>query len=254
MQEISLKNKLKEGKPVYGTWVRIPSPIVVEVLGNTGFDFLHLDLEHSSMDWATLDHMVLAGYKQQIPLAVRTATQNPADLYRLMDIGISMLILPRIESADQCKHLLSGVRYSPMGERGLGGPVRANEWGAIALDEHMAQAEANTIVLVQIESQNGLEQLDEILEVPGVDIIFIGPMDLSQALGLPGQVDAPQVKDAISKMVKKIKARGLAVGLHVSNQEQAEFWYQQGIQYFTVGMDVALLRSAGVTLIENLNS
>ena len=156
MLEENLRKKITDARLVYGTWVRIPSPIVVEVLGNTGVDFLHVDLEHSAIDWAALDHMVLAGYKQQIPLAVRTATQNPADLYRLMDMGVSMLILPRMETAAQCQSLLKGIRYSPRGERGLGGPVRANDWGAVGLQEHMQKAESNTIVIVQIESKEGL--------------------------------------------------------------------------------------------------
>ncbi len=237
---------------MYGTWVRIPSPIVVEVLGDTGVDFLHLDLEHSPIDWATLDHMVLAGYKQQIPLAVRTATQNPADLYRLADMGISMLILPRMETAEQCRSLLKGIRYSPNGERGIGGPVRANNWGALGLEEHRKQAESNTLVLVQIESQSGLENLDEILTVPGIDIIYIGPLDLSQALGYPGQVEAPLVQDVILSVVNKVRNHGLWVGIHVSNQEQVDYWSKQGIQYFTIGMDVSFLRAAGLNLVKNI--
>ncbi|RXT07133.1 HpcH/HpaI aldolase/citrate lyase family protein [Ammoniphilus sp. CFH 90114] len=252
MKEESLKKKLQDGQVVYGTWVRIPSPIVVEVLGNTGFDVLHLDLEHSSIEWATLDHMVLAGYKQQIPLAVRTATQNPADLYRLMDMGVSMLILPRIDTAVQCQALLKGIRYNPRGDRGIGGPVRANDWGAIGLDEHMKKAESNTLVLVQIESKEGLENLDEILQVPGIDIIYIGPLDLSQALGYPGQVEAPAVQEVIRSIAKKARNCGVAVGIHVSNQEQTAYWSTQGIQYFTIGMDVAFLRSAGLSLMDSI--
>ncbi|WP_134699437.1 HpcH/HpaI aldolase/citrate lyase family protein [Ammoniphilus sp. YIM 78166] len=252
MLEENLRTRLMNGQAVFGTWVRIPSPIVVEVLGHTGMDFLHLDLEHSPIDWATLDHMVLAGYKQQIPLAVRTATQNPADLYRLMDIGISMLILPRMETAEQCRSLLKGVRYSPHGERGIGGPVRANDWGVIGLDDHMKQASYKTLVLAQIESRAGLENLDEILNVPGIDIIYIGPLDLSQALGYPGQIEAPAVQEAILSMVKKIRGRGILVGIHVSNQEQVEYWSKQGIQYFTIGMDVSFLRAAGLNLVESI--
>jgi 2-keto-3-deoxy-L-rhamnonate aldolase RhmA len=196
--------------------------------------------------------MVVAGYKQQIPLAVRTSTQNPADLYRYMDLGISMFVLPRIESAEQCKRLVSGIRYAPYGERGLGGPVRANDWGALPLKQQMEEAAQRTLVMVQIESQSGVDRADEILDVDGVDIVFIGPLDLSQALGVPGEVGSPTVQNTISELVQKIKNKGLVAGLHVADQEQAAYWFERGVQYFTVGMDVAILRSAGKSLVENL--
>ncbi|KAB2329558.1 hypothetical protein F7731_22200 [Cytobacillus depressus] len=248
----SMKRKLQEGKCVYGSWVRIPSPIVVEALGSVGFDFLHIDLEHSSIDLPMLDYMVLAGYSQDIQLIVRTASQNPADLYRIMDIGVSSFILPRIETAEQCAKLLQGIRYSPAGARGLGGPVRGNRWGVISLDQHMEEAEKETTVIVQIESKEGLANLDSILEVNGIDVIYIGPLDLSQALGYPGQVEHPIVQETIHSMVKTIRDKGIAVGIHASDTEQAKYWAEHGIQYFTVGMDVTLLQSAGLSLMNSL--
>jgi 2-keto-3-deoxy-L-rhamnonate aldolase RhmA len=248
----SIRQKLQNGQNVFGTWIRIPSPITVELLGSAGFDFLHLDLEHSSIDLAMIDHMVLAGYSQNIPLTVRTATQNPADLYRMMDIGITSFILPRVETAEQCETLLSGIRYAPAGVRGLGGPVRGNSWGMISLEQHLKDAEDKTTVIVQIESQKGLDNMEEILSVPGIDVLFIGPMDLSSALGFIGQVDHPSVQQIIKEMVASIKKKGIAVGIHASNQEDAVYWAQQGVQYFTVGMDISLLRSAGVSLANSL--
>jgi len=247
-----IKKKLQEGNCVYGSWIRIPSPIAVEALGSAGFDFLHIDMEHSSIDLSMLDYMVLAGYSQNIKLAVRTASQNPADFYRMMDIGVTSFILPKIETAEQCATLLQGIRYAPAGARGLGGPVRANRWGAVPLDQHMKEAEIETTVIVQIESKEGLANLESILEVPGIDVIYIGPLDLSQALGYPGQIEHPVVQETIKSMVKTIRNKNIAVGIHVSNTEQAKYWAENGIQYFTIGMDVSLLRSAGLSLMNQL--
>jgi 2-keto-3-deoxy-L-rhamnonate aldolase RhmA len=247
-----IKRKLQEGKCVYGSWMRIPSPIAVEALGSVGFDFLHIDLEHSSIDLSMLDYMVLAGYSQNIQLTVRTASQNPADLYRIMDIGVSSFILPRMETAEQCAKLLQGIRYAPAGARGLGGPVRANGWGVIPLDQHMKEAEKETTVIVQIESEEGLANLESILEVPGVDVIYIGPLDLSQALGYPGQIKHPKVQETIQSMVKTIRNKGITVEIHASDTEQAKYWAENGIQYFTIGMDVTLLQSAGLSLMNSL--
>ncbi|MBP1931597.1 HpcH/HpaI aldolase family protein [Ammoniphilus resinae] len=247
-----LKKKLQDGECVYGTWVRIPAPVTVEVLGSAGLDFLHIDLEHSSIDLPMLDSMVLAGYSQGIPLAVRTASQNPADMYRIQDIGITSLMLPRIETAEQCSHLLSGIRYAPAGVRGLGGAVRANRWGAISLEEHLKEAEEETIVIVQIESQKGLDNMEEILDVPGIDVLYIGPFDLSQALGYTGQVTHPKVQETILAMIQSIRKRGIAVGIHVSTEEEAKYWAEQGVQYFTISMDIAFLRSGAASLVASL--
>lgn len=247
-----IKSKLKEGQCVYGSWIRIPSPIIVEVLGNIGFDFLHIDMEHSSIDLQMLDYMVLAGYRHEIPLAVRVATQNPADLYRIMDIGYSSFVLPRIETAEQCTQLLKGARYTPAGTRGLGGAVRANGWGETPLDQHLKEAEEDTLMIIQIESEEGLQNLDAILEVPGIDVVYIGPLDLSQALGYPGQIDHPVVRDTIDTLIKTIRGKGIAVGIHAATIEQAKEWAEAGIQYFTVGLDVSLLQSAGRSLLNRL--
>lgn len=247
-----IKSKLKEGKCVYGSWIRIPSPIIVEALGNVGFDFLHVDMEHSSIDLQMLDYMVLAGYRHNIPLAVRTATQNPADLYRIMDIGYSSFVLPRIESAEQCAHLLKGARYTPAGTRGLGGAVRTNGWGEMPLEQHLAEAEDDTLMIIQIESEEGLKNLDAILDVPGIDVVYIGPLDLSQALGYPGQIDHPVVADTIASLIKTIRAKGIAVGIHAATTLQAQTWAEAGIQYFTVALDVSLLQSAARSLVGQL--
>ncbi|WP_019122587.1 HpcH/HpaI aldolase family protein [Brevibacillus massiliensis] len=252
MEQNSIKNKLQAGECVYGTWLRMTSPIVVEALGSVGFDFLHVDMEHSAIDLQMLDYMVLAGTVQNVPLIVRTATQNPADLYRVMDLGVSSFILPRIETAEQCEKLLKGARYAPAGTRGLGGPVRANRWGMTPLEQHLAEAQQETAMIIQIESEPGLANLESILEVPGIDVVYIGPLDLSQALGYPGQVEHPKVKAAIQSMTETIRKRGIAVGIHASSPEQAKEWAAQGIQYFTVGMDVVLLQSAGLSLVDSL--
>ena len=248
----SIKQQLKNGKTVFGTWIRIPSPLSVELLGSVGFDFLHLDMEHGSIDIQVLDYMVLAAKSQSIPLSVRVASQNPADLYRMMDIGINSFILPRIESAEQCAHLLAGIRYAPAGIRGVGGPARGNNWGLISLEQHMKEAEEATIAIVQIESQKGLDHIHEIIDVPGIDVVYIGPMDLSSALGYTGDVGHPIVQKTIHEMVKIIKNKGLAVGIHVSTREEAAYWEQHGIQYFTIGMDLTFLRSAAQSLVTSL--
>ncbi|MGG1662536.1 HpcH/HpaI aldolase family protein [Brevibacillus sp. NRS-1366] len=247
-----IKSKLKEGKCVYGSWVRIPSPIIVEALGDVGFDFLHIDMEHSSIDLQMLDYMILAGYRHDIPLAVRVATQNPADLYRIMDIGYSSFVLPRIETREQCAHLLKGARYTQPGTRGLGGAVRATGWGATPLDQHLKEAEEDTLMIIQIESEEGLKNLDAILEVPGIDVVFIGPLDLSHALGYSGQIEHPVVKDTIDSLIKTVRQKGIAVGIHAGTIEQAKEWAEAGVQYFAVGMDVSLLQSAGRSLMNSL--
>jgi 4-hydroxy-2-oxoheptanedioate aldolase len=235
------KAKLKAGETVFGCFVRYPDASLIEVLGYQDFDFLVFDGEHGVIEPRDCEHMVRAAELRGVTPIVRATTNAPPVILRYMDTGAHGVHVPWVNSAVEADAVVRSVKYYPRGIRGLAA-VRAADYAQRApFGEYIQQANAETLVVIHIETIDAVSRLPEIVQVDGLDVIFIGPTDLSHSLGVPGDVQHPTVQAAIQQIVDTVAPTGLALGIMVGNAQAAQQWRQRGARYITVGLESLLV-------------
>jgi 4-hydroxy-2-oxoheptanedioate aldolase len=209
-----MKQKLAAGEAAFGLSVMIPSPQIVESSAGMGFDWVLIDCEHGTIDLETMELMVMAAEASGVTPIVRPRTNDAADIVQAMDRGAQGVQVPHIDTANQARAAVEAVKFHPQGKRGLAVGTRASGYGfAKTMSDFVAEANRQTLVCVQIEDREALPNLDEILKVEGIDVFFIGPSDLSQSMGHPGNSKAPDVARAIEESLAKIVAAGKTPGM-----------------------------------------
>jgi 4-hydroxy-2-oxoheptanedioate aldolase len=201
MRENRVKRILREGGLALGTHVGgIADPQIVEIIGLAGLDAAFIDMEHTSFDLHDVQAMVIAAERVGITPIVRTPGFDPAFILRLLDIGVAGIQVPHVGDAATARAAVRAVRYPPEGERGMAAGSRAAEYGRIPLREHMAQSNREILLACMIEDVAAVERIDEIAAVAGVDLLAIGPSDLSRSLGVSGEPDHPKLVAAIDRV------------------------------------------------------
>jgi 4-hydroxy-2-oxoheptanedioate aldolase len=236
----STKEKLRNGESVFGCFVRYPSAALVEVLGYCGWDFIVFDGEHGSIEPADCEQMVRAGELQGMTPIVRVPVNLPHVILRFLDTGAQGLHVPMVRSAEDAEAVVRSVKYQPRGARGLAA-VRAADYGQrVPFGEYVAQANAETLIVAHIETQDAVERLSEIIGVDGLDVAFLGPTDLSNSLGLPGDLQHPRVQAVFQRFLDTLSGSNVALGIMVSNAEAARQWMSRGARYIAVGLEAVL--------------
>lgn len=233
------KAKLKKTQQI-GMWVGLADGYCAEIAANAGFDWLLIDGEHAPNDLRTILHQLqsIAAYPSQA--VVRPVTGDVGLIKQLLDIGAQTLLIPMIETAEQAELMVKATRYPPEGIRGVGSALaRASHWNS--LSNYLNEADEQICVLVQIESKKGLENIDAILAVEGIDGVFIGPADLSAALGYRGNPGHPEVQEIIVSSIKKIRQAGKAAGILSADEKLAKHYLSLGTEFVAVGVDSSLL-------------
>jgi 4-hydroxy-2-oxoheptanedioate aldolase len=241
------KRKLKEDQTQFGLWLGIPDTTVAEICAGAGFDWLLIDAEHAPFDVTSVQRhlQVIAPYGSQA--IVRPVEGSTALLKQLLDVGAQTLLVPMVDTADQAAQLVKDVRYPPEGIRGLGTSMaRAAMYNRIT--NYLQEANKEICLLVQVETVTALENIEAIVNVEGVDGVFIGPSDLSASMGYVGQPEHPEVIKAIENGIEIIKAAGKAPGLLSVNPEKAKHFASLGAKFIGVGVDAALLTKATSSL------
>ncbi|ASI69288.1 4-hydroxy-2-oxo-heptane-1,7-dioate aldolase [Diaphorobacter nitroreducens] len=239
------KHALAAGQAQIGIWSTLPSPLVTELIAGSGFDWVLLDTEHTPSDVPLMVQQlqaVAAGCRDHTHGVVRPAWNDPVLIKRYLDIGAQTLLLPFVQNADEARAAVAAMRYAPRGIRGMGGSMRASDFGRDAA--YVRDAENELCLLVQVETAEALEQIEAIAAVEGVDGIFIGPADLSASMGFPGDANHPTVRAAIDDAIRRIRAAGKAPGTLVVDEARARECLALGAQFVAVGMDMLLLRQA----------
>jgi len=231
-----------------GLWASLASPISTELLGYSGFDWLLLDGEHAPNDIQTLMLQLMALKDSPSAAVVRPQWAEPILLKRLLDLGVYNFLMPFVESAEQARDAVAATRYPPRGIRGIAVAQRSNQYGYVP--DYFQRVDDNICVLVQIESRPGVEAVEEIVAVEGVDGLFIGPSDLSASLGHFGTPNHPEVQAAIRRVLDCANAHGKPVGILTGVEEEARRYLEMGMTCVAVGMDVVLLRNASRQLCE----
>jgi 4-hydroxy-2-oxoheptanedioate aldolase len=213
MRTNKTKARLLSGRPAYGVSVMIPSPQVVEMLGRLGYDWVLIDCEHGTISLESVELMVIAAEASDIVPIVRPRSKDAVDILNVMDRGAMGVQVPHVNTAADAQAVVKAVKYHPMGTRGLAAGSRPANYGfGLAMTDYIQQANHETLVCVQLEEAQALENIDEIVQVEGVDVFFVGPSDLSQSLGYPGQINAPEVISAIDNAFEKIVRAGKVPG------------------------------------------
>ncbi len=237
MRNNTTKSKLNAGESVFGCFVRYPSPGLIEVLGYQGWDFLVFDGEHGTIEPSDCEQMVRAAELRGVTPIIRVTTNQPWVILRYMDTGAQGLHVPWVNSATEAEAAIRSVKYHPRGIRGLAS-VRAADYSQVTpFPEYTQRANAETLVVVQVETAQAVECLSEIVGVDGVDVIFIGPTDLSHSLGVPGQLQHPRVRAAMDRIIETVAQTKIALGVNVSSAEAAREWRQRGARYISIAME-----------------
>ena len=214
MKPNKMKAKLLAGEPAFGVSVMIPSPQIVEMIGGLGFDWVLIDCEHGTISLETVELMAMAAEAAGITPIARPATKSADHILQVMDRGVMGVQVPHVNSAEDALDAVAAVKYHPMGRRGLAAGVRPSGYGfGGSMEQYVQAANRETLVCVQLEEQAAIRNAAEILEVEGVDVFFIGPSDLSQSMGHPGEPKAEPVRRAIEETLDKIIAAGRIPGL-----------------------------------------
>ncbi|USE77809.1 aldolase/citrate lyase family protein [Cupriavidus gilardii] len=239
------KQALHEQRPQIGLWSTLPFPYVSELIAGSGFDWLMLDTEHTASDPVLMQQQlqaVDAGRTGTTSAVVRPAWNDTVLVKRYLDIGAQSLLFPFVQTPEEAAAAVAATRYPPRGVRGMGGTVRASRFGRDT--DYVRDADAQICVLVQIETEEALERLEEIAAVDGIDGIFIGPADLSASMGVPGELNHPRVRAAIDAAIRRIRACGKAPGILMLDEKRAQECLDLGALFVAVGTDQVLLRKS----------
>lgn len=234
------KQALNEGKVQIGCWTAFADAYAAEIMATTGFDWLVIDGEHAPNDLQTISAQLQALKHTRTEAIVRLPIGNEWLIKQVLDAGCQTVLVPMVETAERAAELARAMRYPPDGIRGMGG-AGARATGFSGIPDYVTTANEQVCLLVQIETAKGLENLDDILKVDGVDGAFIGPADLSADMGYPGNPTHPEPSKAIRTALGKIAASDKAAGILALKDEVAQDYLKWGAQILAVGMDVVLL-------------
>ena len=240
MRHNSTKEKLQNGETVYGCFMRYPNAALAEVLGYCGWDFIVFDGEHGTIEPADCEGMVRAAELQGVTPIVRVPVNQPHVILRFLDTGAQGLHVPMVRSAADAERVVQSAKYQPRGSRGLAAVRSADYAQRVPFGQYVREANAETLVCVHIETEDSVEQLAEIVKIDGLDVIFIGPTDLSNSLGFPGDIQHPKVQLALQRCVETVRGSGPALGIMVPNADAARQWKKLGARYIAVALEAVL--------------
>lgn len=233
-----IKERMKNGEAVLGSFFNSNCPDIAEIMGAAGLDFIVIDCEHGPGTPESIVNCVRAAEARGMTPIVRVTEDTRTGILRFLDIGAHGILVPQLESAAQAASVIQKAKYAPIGMRGMAVP-RASTWG---FDENYTQRENDeTLILVQCENMSCYEHLEEVGQVEGLDAIFLGPYDMSQALGIPGQIKAPQMLEVEKKILEVCKKNGKFAGIFVNTIDDALAARAAGWQFILMGMDIATI-------------
>jgi len=236
-----LKTKLAKQKTTIGTWSVIPSPIVADVIASCGIDFIIIDMEHGPASFETAQSMIMACESRNVSPVIRVTGVNESEILKALDIGAHCIQIPNVSSLESLKEIVRYAKFPPLGNRGFSPFTRACNYSHLESQNYTEKSNENSMIAVHIEGAKAVENIDELLTVPEINIFFIGLYDISKSLGIPGQVDDERVLQLLKKAVKKINAAGKYSGTIATNKDQLKQFIDMGISYITYSVDCEML-------------
>jgi 4-hydroxy-2-oxoheptanedioate aldolase len=252
MQRNTFKHNLAAGKLQIGLWSSLCSNIAAEIIGDSGYDWILLDTEHSPNEIPDLVGQLQGMQASPTTPIIRPAWNDAVLIKRCLDIGAQSLLLPYVQNAEEARAAVAATRYPPHGIRGVSVAARASRYGRTP--GYLTKANDEICVLVQVETRQAMGELEAIAEVPGVDGVFIGPSDLAASLGHVGNPQHPDVQKAIKNAVERLTAVGKPAGMLTGNEEEAKRYIDWGYKFVAIGSDVGLLAKHADALCKRFKS
>lgn len=237
------RNKINSGEYVYGQFMKTADPMFVEAVGLAGFDYVILDMEHGPVSIETQQNNIRAAEARGTVPIVRLKDRAENTIGKALDIGAYGIQVPQINTAQEAKNVVKYAKFHPYGMRGVCRFVRAADYSNMDRYTYF-ESSKDIIIILQLEGIEAIKNLGEILDVEGVDILFIGPYDLSQSLGIPGQVNNEIVVNAMREIVEKAKTKGKCIGTFVDAIDDLKMWRDLGVQYLSYSVDIGVFMDA----------
>jgi 4-hydroxy-2-oxoheptanedioate aldolase len=239
-----VKEKLRNGGTVIGVFIPMPSPDIVEIIALAGFDFALLDSEHGRISPSDAYPMILAAEARDIPAFVRVGQNDRQVILKFLDLGASGVMIPQTSTPALARDAIDAMRYAPQGLRGLAGGRTFDFGQGAPMPERIGAINDRVLSIIQFEHIDALPHLDEFLEIPGLDVLFVGPSDLGQSMGLGGQIGHPEVEAVIQQVADKARGRGVALAIVAADAEATNRRIAQGFQMVVPNVPTLLLRAA----------
>jgi 4-hydroxy-2-oxoheptanedioate aldolase len=243
-----LLENFRNKKLSIGPFSKCSDPAIIECIGLAGFDFVIIDLEHGPNSIATAQNLVRAASIHKITPIIRVSENNESMISKALDIGAQGVQVPQINNETEARQAVNAAKFSPLGNRGVCRYVRAAGYSSKNKLEYFKESNQNTLIIIQIEGKKGLENIDNILQVEGIDIVFIGPYDLSQSMGVPGQTNHPKVIKAMKMVTEKANKYDKIVGTFVETPVDLKIWKDLGLLYLSYKVDVGIIMDAFISI------
>ncbi len=240
-----IRERLRNNDVVISAMLRFPNPAAMEIMALAGVDLVIIDNEHYPFNEETMIDLVRAADVHGMACAVRVPNAEPARIAQIMDYGVDGILVPSVDTYEEAMELVNAVKYAPVGTRGFCPITRAASYGfGMGASEYAAFANEHSVIMVQIETKEGVENLDRILSIPEIDCIDYGPSDLAASYGMPGHNDDPLVQKTIREIIEKARAAGKNVGEMAYTPEEVRALLERGGRHVGIGSDQQIL-SAG---------
>jgi 4-hydroxy-2-oxoheptanedioate aldolase len=255
IKENRVKRVLRDGGVAIGTMVsHVRTPSIAVMLQAAGFDYFFLDSEHGAFHLETIQDICLVAREAGIVPILRVPGLDDAHLFRPLDAGVMGLLCPHVETGEQARHIVRATKYYPLGERGMSLRNVHTSFLRGKGDEVTRRLNEETLIAVQVETAKGVENIDAIVAVQGVDAIYVGPNDLSQTVGVPGQIHHPEVTKRIDRVIEACNRAGVAPGLHTYDVESAQAWLKKGIRLLGYSGDASFIVDTGAKAVADLHT
>lgn len=248
-----LKKRLRQGELVIGTMIsEVRNPNIAYMLAQNGYDFMIIDNEHGAYNPESISDMIAGARGAGIASIVRIPEIRRETILKPLDSGACGLMVPQVNDVQQAKEVIFHAKYPPAGNRGAALRRAHSLYRKGSPAEYMKQANEDTIIAVQAETPESIQNLEGIASVPGIDIIFVGPFDLSISMGFPGEVNHPREVEAIERVVSICRRRGLTAGIHLFDVSTIRMWIEKGMRFVSYSSDVSFLADAAAAGITDL--
>ncbi len=248
----NIKARIYNGETLIGCWLNLASSLTAEIVGMSGFDWVLIDIEHGSGSEGRVLQQLQALEHTPAAAIVRVESYQRQRFHRILDFGAEGIMCPRIQTPAEARQAVKAIRYPPEGIRGVARMVRATNFGS-DFGEYFTHHKKNLVCIIQIETEEILDSLDTVAATDGIDVLFVGPMDLSIALGVFGQPDHPKFIDAIRATADAATKEGKAAGILLQKPEEFEKYYELGFRFIACGSDSSFVKDGAYKTIERVN-
>lgn len=244
---------LQDGRTAFGTMITtFRSPAIVPMMAAAGWDYLILDNEHNAFSSETIQTLALVASYEEVTLLVRIPSLEYHHIARTLDLGVDGIVVPHVETGEEADTLVRSSRYFPRGERGASLSSKSARFPGIDVNDYLKWANKEILIVVQIETARGVSNADAILSTEGIAAVMIGPFDLSQSLGCPGETDNPEVESACEEVTRACNRNGVSSGIHIHSIADAGKWISRGMKFITCKTDAGLINEASAGTVSAL--